>query len=51
MYHYMKTTGSISSKPTASNNDALSFPNINFLRDWLSFKVAINFYNSDELIT
>ena len=40
---YMKTTCSITIKFTAFNSDTLSFLNINFLRDQLSFKVTINF--------
>ena len=43
IYCYAKTTCPIPFKLTAFNNDTLSFLNINFLRDWLSFKVAINF--------
>ena len=41
-YCYAKTTCSISFKHTAVNNDILSFFNINFLRDHLSWKVDIN---------
>ena len=40
--HYTKSTCWISFKLTAFNNDTISFLNINFLRDQLSFKVAIN---------
>ena len=43
--HYAKTTCLISFKLRAFNNDILSFQNVNFLRDWLSFKVNINFTN------
>ena len=42
-YCYAKTMCLICFKLTAFNNDTLSFLNVNFLRDQLSFGVAITF--------
>ena len=46
-YHYAKTFCLISFKLTEFNSDTLCLLNINFLRDWLSFKVNINHCNID----
>ena len=43
-YCYVKTVCLIPFKLIAFNNDAISFLNINFLRDQVSFSVPINFF-------
>ena len=42
---YAKTICLISFRLTVFNKDTLRYLHINFLSNWISFKVAINIYN------
>ena len=46
----MKTICSISFKLAAFKKDILRYAHVNFLSNWISFKVPINFYNIDKMM-